>query len=236
MKKQIIEKPILFKPEMVAAILKNKKTVTRRIIDPQPPDYVCYFISDYWKHSTHKMYKTKESKALYFTGCELSDEPTSFYLKSKYWIDLFLWVKEKWTVAGYNKYFRKENNKIDYEISVLYTSGFINLSVYLDKEQWQRIVDREKQFLKRGLDSNLWRSSLFMPRVASRITLKVKNVRIERLQELDNTEAVLEGCKDRTDYARLWDEINKTHGYTWKDNPWVYRILFEKVLNAGNAG
>jgi len=216
MKKQIIEKPILFKPEMVAAILKNNKIVTRRVLKKQPPKCI------------DKMYIVTQYRAC---GESTGIGYPILDIKPVFWNGLYLWVKEAWSIVQYD-------NNSGYELTVMYkdkkTSPVIEIE---DETQWEKLINREEKFLKKnGAEKYLWRSSIFMFRAFSRIILRVKNVRIERLQELDNTEAVLEGCKDRADYARLWDEINKTPGYTWKDNPWVYRIQFEKVLNAGNAG
>lgn len=94
----------------------------------------------------------------------------------------------------------------------------------------------------------MWRPSIFMPRWASRITLEVVNVRIERLQEISEADAIAEGIElhsadyvvsfeatqhlqkgnlaiDR--YARLWDEINGKGA--WNLNPWVWVIEFKRV-------
>ncbi len=88
-----------------------------------------------------------------------------------------------------------------------------------------------------------WRPSIFMPRWASRITLEIVNIRIERLQEISEEDAKAEGIAvGRTgrylpgncDYATwafhiLWDSINAKRGYGWDSNPWVWVIEFEEV-------
>lgn len=92
-------------------------------------------------------------------------------------------------------------------------------------------------------------SPLFMPRWASRMSLEVTDVRLERLQAITEEDARAEGCSAgggvssgpmepfETDgytaveeYAALWDELNgKKPGCAWKDAPWVWVISFERV-------
>lgn len=88
-----------------------------------------------------------------------------------------------------------------------------------------------------------WRPSIFMPRWASRITLEITNVRVERLQEITEEDAKNEGVipdeskKDgmspiinsyKYPFERLWDSINgKT--YPWSSNPWVWCVEFRRL-------
>lgn len=83
-----------------------------------------------------------------------------------------------------------------------------------------------------------WRPSIFMPRWASRITLEIENVRVERVQEITHEDAVAEGCyekdgkaRGRLGFSHLWDSINNAEGKRWKDNPWVWVVEFRKVRN-----
>lgn len=86
-----------------------------------------------------------------------------------------------------------------------------------------------------------WRPSIHMPRWASRITLEVTGVRVERLQEISEEDARAEGvqefCPSEVDrggycsgFADAWDAINgKRPGCKWLDNPWVWVIKFRRV-------
>lgn len=103
-----------------------------------------------------------------------------------------------------------------------------------------------------GEDVKLWRwtPATAMPRWASRITLEVTAVRVERLQDISEADAQAEGCETeegfpkqlphksgigevgwdcaREWFADLWDEINgKTH--PCESNPWVWVIEFQRI-------
>jgi hypothetical protein len=56
----------------------------------------------------------------------------------------------------------------------------------------------------------------------------VKEATIERLHELDDTEARREGFNDREEFIKYWNIINTERGFSWDYNPWVYRIVFKR--------
>ena len=98
-----------------------------------------------------------------------------------------------------------------------------------------------------------WRSPIHMPRKAARIFLKVKNIRVERLQDITEDDAEAEGAiawicqqhnngtwidnamrgaacaKPKRAFALLWNSIHEKRGFGWDQNPWVWVIEFEKV-------
>ena len=73
-----------------------------------------------------------------------------------------------------------------------------------------------------------WTTPLYMPRKYSRITLEVVSVRAERLQEISEVDAILEGCESREAYRKRWDEINGKR-YPWESNPFVWVIEFKMI-------
>lgn len=100
---------------------------------------------------------------------------------------------------------------------------------------------------------NKWKPSIFMPRWASRILLEIVSVRVERLQDISEADAVAEGIervgemlglpawKDYTcgtmltsavnSYHTLWKSINGTG--SWQANPWVWVVEFKRIDSEG---
>jgi len=188
------ERPILFSPPMVQAILAGRKTQTRRIIKPQPKG---------WNPSG----LVTDGNDTYKTGmcywCLHGDQDYSEERKSPYGVSGDrLWVRETWAEHP--------------EGRILY-----------------RATDLYEEPLR-------WRPSIFMPHSASRITLAITGVRIERLQEISEKDARKEGVTllisparlqtepYRNEFRMVWDEINgKT--WPWGSNPWVWVIEFKII-------
>ena len=81
---------------------------------------------------------------------------------------------------------------------------------------------------------NRWRPSIHMPRAASRILLKITEIRVERLKDITASDCVCEGIEFESDifttynkFRRLWQSINGPE--SWAKNPWVWVIEFKKI-------
>lgn len=100
---------------------------------------------------------------------------------------------------------------------------------------WVYAADYTEERLKQKDGHGFWKPSIFMKREASRITLEIVSVRVERLGEISRKDAIAEGYpytamlfravdpwhpKDPIVwYADLWEKINGAG--SWAENPWV---------------
>lgn len=84
------------------------------------------------------------------------------------------------------------------------------------------------------------KNARFLPRWASRITLEIVSVRVERLLDITEADAIAEGCSDSMlvdgvpmwcsaveKYGDLWESINGFE--SWQSNPWVWVVEFKRV-------
>ena len=115
------------------------------------------------------------------------------------------------------------------------------------RETWCDISGTQPQFAYRadpyvsnGDLKGQWRPSIFMPRAACRLTLEITEVRVQRLQDMNATDAIAEGIPSRGieppciasammylhDFEQLWDSINAKRGHSWESNPWVWAVTF----------
>ncbi|WP_243126514.1 ASCH domain-containing protein [Clostridium sp. HBUAS56010] len=112
-----------------------------------------------------------------------------------------------------------------------------------------------KASVKNSEDANTpWKPSIHMPKEAARIWIKVTDVRVEKLQDITEEQAIKEGCctfQDKTGngkfndiiefdltardaFAELWNStLKKDSNCTWAHNPWVWVIEFERCEKPG---
>jgi len=120
------------------------------------------------------------------------------------------------------------------------------------RETWQDLRPHQERVVYAATLGDVvtkWRPSIHMPRWASRITLRVVDVRVERLQGISHKDAQAEGIYPNaagylnaaspfdgclkhdyvTAFRSIWNSINAARGYDWETNPWVWVVEFEKV-------
>lgn len=216
MNEQPREKPILFSAPMVRAILEGRKTMTRRVVHAQHPD------------------GSIETNCIFRRGDQRIHPPC--------WIGDTLWVREAWGIFDGGTMFGEvgEPTLFDQEYAIAYKADDDPTNDLIGGVTWFTRPKGEKQL---AVDEK-WRSPLFMPRWASRINLRVLDVRPERLKDISEEDAKAEGVERhplvrdingehfpdayRMAFLALWDSIHAKHTErTWAANPWVWRIAFE---------
>lgn len=205
-------RPVLFNGAMVRAILAGAKTQTRRVVKPQPPNGCGYAINGAQSAAV--------CAAVLPSGEPVFVPPTP---RSKDHLLLCplgapgddLWVRETWA----------RRTDVDPATN----------------------AEKAKAYLRFAADDNdlsgewhdyggKWRPSIHMPRWASRLTLRVTSVRVERLREITEDDARAEGvltlepragaASARERFADLWSDVYGRA--SWDANPWVWVVSFER--------
>ena len=215
-----IAKPILFNTQMVKAILEDRKTVTRRVIKPQPQMQLCYTFAG----SDAGTWGYPGKDAHVYWGDEfkrpenLSEEESTRIWKTIGNADDILYVRETWQYID----FAGEHNGYVYKASE-------NGNLWeTETEGWT------------------WKPSIHMPKEAARIFLRITSVHVERLQDMTEDDALKEGVDTGvlfTDdetleipalrcFQKLWNSTIKKSDmdkYGWNENPYVWVIEFERL-------
>ena len=224
---------------MVRAILDGRKTQTRRVVKLHGNDGLqsdhsrwrfCEFHDDprreVWQHSSDIQRVITET-------CPYGVPGDRLYMKEATW----LWCERRpngTTKTGRQKW---------HYVPVLNTPP-VYVADHPTKPDWGYPVTT------RSGNVQMWKykTARFMPRLASRITLEIAEVRVQRVQEISNMDARAEGvdCAPHRGgtcgmadtginqcaicpFRSLWDSINAKRGHGWDKNDWVWAITFKRV-------
>ena len=219
-------KPIIFNPEMARAILDGRKTQTRRVIK----------LRDGSLPADDEMSCDENGKVI--TVMDFSKTfPQWQERKCPYGVPGDkLWVKETWNAKSIDDTWWEDM------VGTCSEKMAFNWNMYFKANNSEAC---EK-----------WRPSRFMPKAFSRITLEIKDIRVERVQDITDSDIVAEGVSGlggvvgknvamlatgtltleeaelvclRDNFIRLWDSINLKRGYGYDVNPWVFVVVFEKI-------
>lgn len=229
------ERPILFSTSMVQAILNGSKTQTRRVMRRQP-DAVERFkrgeeASDTdAKYAILRCYKNPKGFKKCASGWSADAKyKTPFH---EFNVGDQLWVRETWHVEpGVTGWSMDDNEPC---------IGWIEYKAGGSKEVVAPNFDAvQRCFPKGDVDWDFlpydWRPSIFMPRWACRLILEITKIRVERLNDISEADAIAEGMIADDDYcaeehfSMLWNEINGWGEKGWNANPWVWVIEFKVI-------
>ncbi|HEJ6970394.1 TPA: hypothetical protein SMF36_000345 [Serratia marcescens] len=220
------ERPVIFNGEMVRAILDGRKTQTRRVIANVGSDNCI---------PLQKPTKTKDG--IYTHVMDAPGHGLCPFGR----VGERLWVRETWGVVSHDF---DENERIidwvpDRPATAIHEMPFGN-GYY----SGHAIYAADGEFTWGDDDGHgersCWKPSIHMPRWASRITLEITGVRVERLNDISHDDAKAEGCcygrgggipdfavTPADHFPTLWASIYGEE--SWNANPWVWVIEFRRV-------
>lgn len=224
------ERPILFSAPMARAILDGHKTQTRRVVK----------VGDTIEE------RDDGTRWPYFTTWTHGDDGSPWASCPYGEPGDRLWVRETWRYADWTedgqpwiRYAADDARRLCERVSSEWAARVADI--------WAELSSAENVAVDGRAADRKWRPSIFLPRWASRITLAVTAVRVERLQEIRELDALGEGVEGkrvtsvlngvrgeyvvgsaRDAYAALWDTINGDRA-PWASNPWVWVVEFSRV-------
>ena len=229
-------RPILFSRPMVRALLAGEKGQTRRLLKRQPEAPRCIYDCD-GADTTVTAHYTKGVKGLLarfeWAMTRLNQTPAPFADGSTYdWSCPYgnvgdeLWCRETWAYLGGDEdLYQREPRAVSYRAT-------------WDSDQCWQFPNRAP--FTDYVPGGKWRPSIFMPRWASRLTLRVTGIRVERAQSISEADAIAEGMAHywkEMDYAasqaieHRWDDAARAYGYekTPPDYRGLYAVLWDQI-------
>jgi len=227
------QRPILFNGAMVRAILNGQKTQTRRIVKPHgwtTEQMSKYEFAHVLQAADAEGLTCKQPAKDAYAGFNLTPGAASpTYFKCPFGtIGDQLWVRETWMPDA-----PRDGTWADVEFY-----GCKDAPLSLIPEHYRKPEHCLFNASWTGAAFVGWTPSIHMPRWASRITLEITSIRVERLQDISEEDAEAEGIDylrsipdvDETLSAKelfsaLWDSVY----HSWGENPWVWVIEFKRV-------
>lgn len=220
------EHPILFSAPMVRALLAGRKTQTRRVLParhPRCPQH-CHIRLD--------VMAPEENAIWYWDG---KHDRVGASLPLRFARGDRLWVRETWRSVGH-----LDSHSGKQMAAACLDAGYPKPWAPIE---YQADGSRDNWIDDYGSGPGRLRASIHMPRWASRLTLLVTDVRVQRLQDVSAEDAQAEGVEPFGDgsafvrlqgaqtystvrgcFAALWDSINGADA--WAANPWVVAVTF----------
>lgn len=212
------ERPILMSAPMVRALLAGTKTQTRRVVKPQPVDYPAM--------------KPESRGGRKWVFMAQSDKPGYAFATSDVNCPYGhpgdrLWVRETWSADPHID---------DSWASTEWNGCGRKVREIPDRFHHPRFCNYAADWLHEQIR---WTPSIRMPRWASRITLEIVAVRVERLHDISEGDLAAEGIQEIIDagvdhdgyprdaYRSLWESINGPG--SWAANPWVWVLEFRRI-------
>lgn len=218
------DRPIIFSGPMVRTILAGRKTQTRRVLKPQP-----YYRGGYGHTEDPDEWGWMDDDGQHVTVTEIV--PNGFRVGDR------LWVREAWNITHRQHLAPGEDIERSAEDCVAANGGFA--CACADGVVYQATAAQSHPEYGKAL----WRPSIHMPRWASRLTLIVEDVLVQRLQEISEADAEAEGVDPILvppdgggiphveGFRETWDSLNagRSSGCSWSDNPWVAALTFRAI-------
>ncbi|HHZ8296286.1 TPA: hypothetical protein ACWL8W_000667 [Proteus mirabilis] len=224
------ERGIIFNSEMVRAILDGRKKQTRRVMNNQPCTLPEETIS------------VQQDDFNFRWAGDLHNDTSGWFTCPLGKVGDRLWVRETWSVVSHE--FDDDGLMIDY-VPDRPTKAVREMPYGHGYYTGHIIYSADGDFTWGDDDGcidgrSCWKPSIHMPRWASRITLEITNIRVERLNDISQSDAIAEGCwygrgggvPDKAitpsdQFPTLWEEIYGDG--SWSSNPWVWVIEFKRI-------
>ena len=190
-------KPILFNTDMVRALLANRKTVTRRVVKPQP---ICYGLNSTFEPHVKDFFLSADKNCLRCRVCgndpEYSREGSNVV---HHWIPPYrpgdiLYVRETWQEVYETEFdANAPGSCVDIRSLIPNFDSIPKVKAGISTNcSCSAMAPRMKYYVFKASDIEyadptnglIWRPSIHMPREAARIFLRVTDVRAERLQDI----------------------------------------------------